>query len=184
MRKSFFLLFAFLLAFTLCATAQNKCAPVRGIAQEHLLDFGNPDWEGGRPGDAWVGPVQLILGKDEVLVGKLSENDGDPGPSKGTGQGRGGTYFFDFGEDGSFIVSYDNAVWPDLKRFGGAAFTGVFHAQGSVDITHGTGRFVNAKGNITTDGPFLAWNPMAPLPSARFNNTITGNLCNVAPKPE
>ena len=37
---------------------------------------------------------------------------------------------------------------------------------------------------VDTDGPFLAWNPMAPLPSARFNNTITGNLCNVAPKPE
>jgi hypothetical protein len=43
------------------------------------------------------------------LVGKISENDGDPGPSNGTGQGRGGSYFLDFGTQGSFIVEYNNA---------------------------------------------------------------------------
>ena len=42
----------------------DNCVAIRGIAQIHLLDFGNPDWEGGRPGDAWVGPVQLALGPD------------------------------------------------------------------------------------------------------------------------
>jgi hypothetical protein len=184
MRKLLFLVLGFVLLVTLSATAQNNCVAVRGIAQEHLLDFSNPDWQGGRPGDGWVGPVQLILGKDEVLVGKLSENDGDPGPSNGTGQGRGGSYFFDFGADGSFVMRYGNAVWPDLKSFGGAAFTGKFRAQGAVDVTHGTGRFANATGNLATDGPFTAWNLLAPLPSGRFNNTITGTLCNVAPKPE
>ena len=52
----------------------------------------------------------------------------------------------------------------------------------SVDSTAGTGRFANATGNITTDGPFVAWNLDAPIPSGRFNNTITGMLCSVAAK--
>lgn len=161
----------------------NNCLAVQGIAQIHLLDFGNPDWEGGRPGDAWVGPVQLALGPDEVLIGKVSEYDGEPGPSHHTGQGRDtGSYYFDFYEQGSFVVRYTHAVWPNLPQFKAAA-TGTFHANGEVDITAGTGRFVKTTGSIITDGPFLAWNLDAPNPpSGRFNNTITGKLCNVAPK--
>ncbi len=186
MQKSFFLLAGLLLFFALVAPAQNNnCVPVRGIAQEHLLDFENPDWVGGRPGDPWVGPVQLVLGKNEVLIGKISENDGSAGPSNGTGQGRNGSYLFDFGADGTFIVRYGNAVWPNLPRFN-SAMTGTFHASGSVDVSAGTGRFANASGNIMTDGPFAAWSfvpPPAP-PSGRFNNSITGFLCNVAPKAE
>ena len=160
----------------------NNCVAVQGIAQIHLLDFGNPDWEGGRPGDGWVGPVQLALGPDEVLIGKVSEYDGEPGPSHHTGQGRDtGSYYFDFYEKGSFVVRYTHAVWPNLPQFKPAA-TGTFHANGSVDVTNGTGRFLNATGNIETNGTFLVWNLDAPLPSGRFNNTITGKLCNVAPK--
>lgn len=160
----------------------NNCVAVQGTAQIHLLDFGNPDWEGGRPGDAWVGPVQLALGPNEVLVGKVSEYDGEPGPSHHTGQGRDtGSYYFDFKEQGSFIVRYTHAVWPTLPQFQ-AAFTGTFHANGSVDVTAGTGRFINATGNIETGGQFLAWNLDETFPSGRFNNTITGKLCGVAPK--
>ncbi len=182
MKRSLFVLLAFLLLCSFSAVAQTDCVAVRGIAQIHLLDFGNPDWEGGRPGDGWVGPVQLVLGKNEVLVGKISEYDGEPGPSNHTGQGRDtGSFFFDFGADGSFIVRYTHAVWPALPKFA-AAFTGTFHAEGSVDMTNGTGRFTKATGNFTSDGPFLAWNLDQPIPSGRYNNTLTGRLCNVAPK--
>ncbi len=181
MKKYLFMSLGFVLLFAFSAFAQNNCLVVRGIAQEHLLDFGNPDWEGGRPGDPWVGPVQLILGNDEVLTGKLSENDGGPGPRNGIGQSRGGSYFFDFGvENGTFIGKYDNAIWPNLPKFARVAGTGTFHAQGKV--SNGGGRFANATGNITTDGPFLAWNIDQPIPSARFNNTISGMLCGVAAK--
>jgi hypothetical protein len=182
MRKALFISLGFVLLFAFSAVAQNNCVVVRGIAQEHLLDFGNPDWEGGRPGDPWVGPVQLVLGNDEILIGKISENDGEPGPSKGTGQGRGGSYLFDFGAQGTFVVRYGNSVFPNLRKFAPVAGIGTFHAQGSVDITAGTGRFTNTTGNITSDGPFIAWNLDAPIPSGRFNNTITGMLCGVAAK--
>ncbi len=182
MKKYLFLVLGTLLLFALSASAQNKCVAVRGIAQIHLLDFGNPDWEGGRPGDGWVGPVQLALGENEVLIGKVSEYDGEPGPSNHTGQGRDtGSFYFNFDKDGSFIVRYSHAVWPTLPKFA-AAFTGTFHAEGSVDITVGTGRFVKATGKMTSDGPFLAWNLDQPLPSGRFNNTLTGMLCDVASK--
>ena len=160
----------------------NNCVAVSGIAQEHLLDFGNPDWEGGRPGDPWVGPVQLVAG-DEILIGKISENDGDPGPSNGTGQGRGGAYFFDFGTQGSFIVEYNNAEWPTMPKFPNFA-AGKFRSQGSVNVTNGLGRFTKTTGNIMTDGAFVAWNLDQLIPSGRFNNTITGKLCNVDPKVE
>lgn len=182
MKRHSFILFAFVLLFALSAGAQNsKCVVVRGIAQEHLLDFGNPDWEGGQPGHPWVGPVQLSLG-NEALVGKVSEYDGEPGPSNHTGQGRGtGNYFFDFGADGSFMVRYSHAVWPTWPKSSAAA-TGTFHAEGKVDVTAGTGRFANATGNIASDGPFLAWNLAGPIPSGRFNNSITGMLCGVAAK--
>lgn len=182
MKKYLFVALGLVLLFTLSAVAQNNCVAVRGIAQIHLLDFGNPDWEGGRPGDPWVGPVQLVLGKEEVLIGKISEYDGEPGPSNHTGQGRDtGSFFFDFGTDGSFVVRYTHAVWPTLPKFA-VAFTGTFHAEGSVDVTNGTGRFTKATGNFTSDGPFLAWNLDQPLPSGRYNNTLTGTLCNVAAK--
>jgi len=160
----------------------NNCVAVSGVAQEHLLDFDNPDWQGGRPGDPWVGPVQLVAG-DEIFIGKISENDGDPGPSKGTGQGRRGSYLFDFGTQGSFIVRYGNAEWPTLPKFPNFA-VGKFRSQGSVDITHGMGRFTKTTGNIMTDGPFVAWNLDQPIPAGRFNNTITGKVCSVDPRLE
>jgi hypothetical protein len=174
-----FLLTIFLLMFTFSASAQNNCVTVRGIAQVHLLDFTNPDWQGGRPGDAWVGPVQLAAG-NETFIGKLSEFDGEPGPSNHTGQGRNtGSLYIDLGTDGSFIVRYPHAVWPTLPKVG--AFMGTFHGQGSLDPTNGTGRFVHATGNLTIDGPFLAWNLDQPPPSGRFNATISGTVCNLLP---
>jgi hypothetical protein len=179
MRK-FFLILGSLVLFALSAPAQSKCVTVRGIAQEHLLDFGNPDWEGGRPGDPWVGPVQLVFEKGEILIGKISENDGEPGPSHN--QDRGGSYLFDFGADGSFVVLYGNSVFPARPSFAGVAFTGTFHSQGSIDVTQGTGRFAASTGNVATDGVFVAWNLDQPIPSARFNNTISGTLCDVGPK--
>lgn len=155
---------------------------MRGIAQVHLLDFTNPDWQGGRPDDAWVGPVQLAVGSEDVFVGKLSEYDGEPGPSQHTGQGRDtGSIYLDFGADGSLVARYPHAVWPTLPKFG-AAFTGTFHGEATVDVSNGMGRFANATGKIVMDGPFLAWNLDQPAPSGRFNATLTGTLCNVAPK--
>ncbi len=62
MKRYLFVPFVCVLLFSFSAFAQNNCVAVRGIAQEHLLDFGNPDWEGGQPGYPWVGPVQLALG--------------------------------------------------------------------------------------------------------------------------
>ncbi len=182
MRKSLLVVLTLLFAFS--ATAQNKCVTVRGSAQEHLLDFLNPDWQGGYPGAPWVGPVQLILGESEVLLGKLSENDGVPGPSKGTGQARGGYYVFDFGTDGMFVVQNDNAIFPNLPKFRAVAGTGTFRAQGVVDtaVNSRSGRFAYATGNIMTSGDFVACNLSMVPPSGRFNNTITGFLCNVAPK--
>jgi hypothetical protein len=182
MNKYFVIAFGLILLVAGSASAQRNCVAVRGVAQEHLLDFGNPDWEGGEAGYPWVGPVQLALGKGEVLIGKVSEYDGDPGPSHHTGQGREtGNFIFDFGAEGSFTMRYTHAVWPTFPKFG-AAFTGSFHAEGSVDVTAGRGRFTLATGNITSDGPFLAWNLDAPVPGGRFNNTVTGMLCGVAPK--
>jgi hypothetical protein len=176
------ILLGFVLLFSFSAAAQNNCTVVRGIAQEHLLDFNNLDWQGGQPGYPWVGPVQLALGKNEVLIGKVSEFDGAAGPSNHTGQGLDtGNFIFDFGAEGSLTMRYTHAVWPTLPKFV-PAFNGSFHAEGSVDVTSGTGRFANATGNLTSDGPFLAWNLDAPIPSGRFNNTITGMLCNVVPK--
>lgn len=177
--KSFvLLLLALLFVFVLSAGAQTHCVAVRGIAQEHLLDFGSADWQGGVPGFPWVGPVQLSLGQTDVVIGKVSEYDGEPGPSNHTGQGRDtGTFVFDFGpEVGSFTLRYTHAVWPTSPKFV-AAFSGTFHAQGTVDPNAGTGRFAGATGNLTTDGPFMAWNLSADVPSGRFNNTITGTLC-------
>ncbi len=185
MRKYLVFVLGTVILFALSASAQNNCVAVRGIAQEHLLDFGNPDFDGGRPGDPWVGPVQLVLGKGEILIGRISENDGEPGPSHGTGQARGGSYLFDFGNQGSFVVLYGNSVFPTRPSFEGVAVTGTFRSQGSVDITQGEGRFAATTGNIATDGAFVAWNldpNVFPLPSGRFNNTITGTLCNVGPK--
>jgi len=182
MRKYLFFIVGSMFLFAVSAPAQNNCLPVRGIAQVHLLDFDNPDWQGGRPGDGWVGPVQLAVGSNDVFIGKMSEYDGEPGPSNHTGQGRDtGSLFLDFGTDGSFIVRYPHAVWPTLSKFG-AAFTGTFHGQGYIDASNGTGRFVHASGNIAFDGPFLAWNLDQPVPSGRFNATITGTVCNVVPK--
>lgn len=173
------------------------CVAVRGVAQERLLDF-SPEYIGLRQEppptfmDPWAGPVQLVLGPNEILVGKISEYDGVAGPSKGTGQGRGGSYLFDFGADGQFVVNYANAVWPNRPSFAGitfpAAATGTFHANGVIDPASGTGRFAGITGNIMSDGPFVAWNlyppdyPNPPLPFGRFNNSFSGSLCGVAPK--
>jgi hypothetical protein len=181
MQKSLYLVLACLLLFALAAPAQNKCVAVRGIAQESLLDIGNPEWKGGEQGPPWQGPVQLALGQDEVLIGWVAEYDGEPGPSHHTGQGRDtGFFYFDFGAAGTLTVRYTHAVWPTLPQFM-AAYTGTFHAEGTVDATAGTGRFVNATGKLMSDGPFLAWDLTAPLPSGRFNNIMTGTLCNAAP---
>jgi hypothetical protein len=165
--------------FAFSAAAQNNCLPVRGIAQEHLLDINNPDWQGGYPGAPWVGPVQLILGNNEVLVGKVSENDGTP---RSGHQDEGGYFVFDFGAAGAFTVQTDNSVFPPSPKYK-IAFTGTFHGQGRVGSIAGTlpGRFANATGNFTISGDFLAWDLAAPLPSGRFNASITGFLCNVNP---
>lgn len=170
----------FLMLLVACSGfAQNKCATVQGIGQVHLLDFGNPDWQGGRPTDAWVGPVQLAVGKDQVFVGKVSEYDGEPGPSNHTGQGVDtGSFYFIFPE-GTLTVRYTHAVWPTFPKFQ-AAFTGTFHTEGSVDVTAGTGRFAHTTGNLTADGPFLVWNLDQLFPSGRFIPTFHGMLCNIA----
>ena len=182
MKKILVLSLGLMLLSIIPSAAQNNCVAVRGIAQVHLLDFNNPDWQGGRPEDAWVGPVQLSLGDTDVFVGKLSEYDGEPGPSNHTGQGVDtGSLYLDLGDAGSFIVRYPHAVWPALPKFG-ASFTGTFHAQGTIDVSNGMGRFAKATGRITMDGPFVAWNLEQVPPSGRFNATITGTLCNVAPK--
>jgi hypothetical protein len=182
MKRYLLMLSGFVLLFAFSALAQNNCVAIRAIAQEHLLDLSSPDWQGGYPGAPWVGPVQLIFGDKEVLVGKLSENDGTAGPSKGVGQDRGGFFFFDFGLDGTFMMQSDNSVFPFHPQFTSIAGTGTFRAQGLVN--GGTGRFANATGNLTTDGVFLAWNVDQFPPSGRFNNTITGRLCGVAPESE
>ena len=180
MRKSVCLVLAITFVFALSAAAQNNCLPVRGIAKEHLLDVTNPDWLGGYSGAPWVGPVQLILGNNEVLLGKVSENDGTP---RATGhQDRGGYFVFDFGTAGAFAVQTDNSVFPPSPKYK-VAFTGTFHGQGPVGTIAGTlpGRFANATGNFTISGDFLAWDLAAPLPSGRFNASISGFLCNVNP---
>ena len=69
MQKFLYLVLACLLLSALSAPAQNKCVAIRGIAQESLLDIGNPEWKGGDQGPPWQGPVQLALGQDEVLIG-------------------------------------------------------------------------------------------------------------------
>ena len=181
MKHAFHILLVILIVALIATplSAGDNCVAVRGIAQEHLLDFTSPDWQGGYPDAPWVGPVELIVG-NEVLTGKLSENDGGPGPRHGFGQDRGGYYFFDFGANGTFMVQYDNSVFPNFPKFAGVAGTGTFRAQGPVN--NGTDRFEGVTGNITSDGVFLAWNLDQPIPSARFNNTIAGKLCGVAPK--
>ncbi len=179
------------------AGAPDNCVALKGVAQEHLLDFSDPMYIGRfdpeRGPDPWVGPVVFLLSTGEVLQGKISEYDGDATPPPfGVGQGKGGSYLFDFFDQGSFIVKYDNAVWPNLRQFASyneagelKTGTGTFHANGTVDVTAGTGRFSNTTGNIMTDGPFIAWNlDVKPpnLPSGRFSNSISGTLCNIAQK--
>lgn len=183
MWKSVLFILAITFVFAPSAAAQNNCLPVRGIAQEHLLDLANRDWQGGYPGAPWVGPIQLILGDREVLIGKVSENDGAP---RLTGhQDVGGYFVFDFGADGTFTVETDNSVFPPKPKFKDTSFTGTFHGQGPVNtipnIQAGTGKFASATGNFSIQGDFMAWNLTEPIPSGRFNGTITGFLCNVTP---
>lgn len=180
MRK-LLLLLSIAFVFALSAAAQNNCVPVRGIAQEHLLDVTSPDWQGGYPGAPWVGPVQLIMGDNEVLVGKVSENDGTRISAH---QDVGGYFVFDFGSDGSFTVQTDNSVFPPKPKYKDASFTGTFHGQGPVGTLAqipGTGRFANGTGNFSIKGDFLAWDLTATPPSGRFNASMSGFLCNVAP---
>lgn len=182
MKKLVLLLLVITFVFALSAAAQNNCVPVRGMTQQHLLDVTSPDWQGGYPGAPWVGPVQLILNDHEVLVGKVSENDG--APRKTGHQDIGGYFVFDFGANGTFTLQTDNSTFPPKPKFQEVAFTGTFHGQGPVGTLPeipGTGRFANATGNFSVKGDFMAWDLTAPLPSGRFNASITGFLCNVNP---
>jgi hypothetical protein len=182
MRRLLLLLSMMALVFAASAAAQNNCVSVRGMTQQHLLDLTSPDWLGGYPGAPWVGPVQLILGDNEVLVGKVSENDGSL--RKTDHQEMGGYFVFDFGAEGSFTLQTDNSVFPPRPKYQGIAAAGVFHGQGPVGTLAeipGTGRFANATGTVFVKGDFIAWNLTAPLPSGRANFSITGLLCNVTP---
>lgn len=114
-----------------------------------------------------------------MLKGTVLENDGskkkdDPAAH----QSEGGWFVFDFGGDGMFTVVTDNSVYPFLPKPYDIAKTGTFHGQGPVDTVNGTGRFSNASGNFTIKGDFFA---VMPPPFGRFNATITGFLCDVAP---
>jgi hypothetical protein len=172
MRRSFFVVLAFVILFGLSAVAQNRCAAVRGLAQEVLADPSHP-------GYPWSGPVQLILEDNTVLKGTVLENDGakknnDPAAH----QSEGGRFVFDFGDDGMFTVVTDTSVYPFLPKLGDVAKTGTFHGEGPVEALTGTGRFSNASGNFTIKGDFFA---VVPPPFGRFNATITGFLCDVNP---
>ena len=69
MRRSIFGVLAILTLGAVSAVAQNRCAAVRGLAQEVLADPSHP-------GYPWSGPVQLILEDNTVLKGTVLENDG------------------------------------------------------------------------------------------------------------
>jgi hypothetical protein len=81
-------------------------------------------------------------------------------------------------------VEYNNSEYPNKPKFLPDYGVGKFRSQGSINILNGAGRFTKTTGNIMTDGTFVAWNLDRPFPSARFNNTITGKLCNIGPKIE
>ncbi len=170
MRKSWILVLTLTFVFGLSAAAQNNCVAVRGLAQEVLADTTHP-------GYPWSGPVQLILGDNIVLRGTVLENDGikkDNDPA--AHQSEGGRFVFDFDGEGEFTVLTENSVYPFLPKPSDVAKTGSFHGQGPVDSSNGTGRFLNASGNLNIKGDFLA---MMPPPFGRFNVTITGFLCDV-----
>lgn len=183
-RKIFLAVLAFLIVVPILF-AGDTCVPVRGLAQQELFNFNyilRWDPVTHMPLDPWAGPVQIVLGNNEVLTGIVSENDGTiADPQHGNaGQGRGGSMLFDFGHDGTFLVRNANAVWPGTPRFAGVNF-GLMYFKAEGAIESGTGRFATAKGNITFDGPAVAWNADVFPPSGRFNNNISGNVCGVGP---
>jgi hypothetical protein len=166
------------------AAAQSNCLPFMAIAQAELL---NPVYL--RPGDLWGGPIEATLG-DEILVGIFSENDGTPfknpyppppfEPTPGVvGIGRGGTGIYKFSDDDSFTVKVGTAVWPYPPSKNGFG-----HWRGNAKITGGTGRFANATGHVSGDGPFVVWVEMVaiegvptPVPAGRWNPTMNGVIC-------
>ncbi len=152
--------------------AQGNCTGFRAVIHGFL-----PTPIPMREGDTWGGQVYGTLGWDELLLGNISGNDGEDGPGQGwTGMGKGGSYIYDFGEDGSFTVEVPNAVWPFHP---GQILFGNYNGHGNV--VGGTGRFQNASGNLFISGPFMVYSlDNWATVNGRWNGEISGNICNVS----
>ena len=160
--------------------AQQSCMAFRGIAQTTL-----PTSYPILPTDVWGGPIYASLG-GEVLLGGLAGNDGDPSRHGG----RAGTYRVDLCPapppgapivpltcSDSFTYEVTNAVFGFAP---GKAGLGNYIGN-SAKIVSGTGRFLNASGNLNISGPYILW-PDSASPftvSGRWNGEFSGTICGV-----
>jgi hypothetical protein len=181
MRRFSLLVIAFCLCFPFSGYAQSGCSQIRGLGQLRLFDFDYLT----RAEDDWGGPVQILVGNTDLLLGNVSCNDGEVwGPPRSwVAHGRGGSCVYDFGNADTFITRTPEATWNLAPKSVGVAFIGYFRGTGYVES--GTGRFLNTTGTVQVEGPFDAWNldanPPETWPAGRYNSTYSGFLCNVGP---
>lgn len=148
------------------AQAQQACTEFHAILQAAL-----PSPHPLQQSDTWGGDVYGTLG-GEFVSGIVSGNDGNDSWHGVSGTGRNGSYTFVFGTD-SFTMEV-NAAFPGPVGKGGL---GEYKGEGKV--VQGTGRFVNASGNINWAGPFIVWSPDGEHFYGRWNAEIRGNICGI-----
>lgn len=169
-----------LISFAPPAHAQQSCTAFRGIAQATL-----PTSYPILPSDIWGGPIYASLG-GEILLGGLAGNDGDPSRHGG----KAGAYRVDLCPapppgapvfpltcTDSFTYEVTNAVFGFAP---GKAGLGNYIGN-SAKIISGTGRFLDASGNLNISGPYILW-PDSSSPftvSGRWNGEFSGTICGV-----
>ncbi|HKE23329.1 MAG TPA: hypothetical protein VKB88_13270 [Bryobacteraceae bacterium] len=170
------------------AQAQNSnCRPI------HLLLQANLDLSPG--GQFWHGTVRGFLDNSIPLYGTLHGISGDGTIATGqAGHDLNLRFKFDFGAKGVFVTEPSNDTMPYSRAVTGPlAYPPPAFAFGSYMYTSKiapyapltSGWFLNATGNISIIGTFLA--DYASLPALNdvgaWNAEINGRICNVTPQP-
>ena len=177
-------------AIALCATAllfwpdlnttkaQDSCQTFDALGQL-IIPTTNPLETGHR----WGGQVYIKMG-DEYLQGLISGDDGTVVRQPNTGHGKNGLYIIGLdcvtGTPHWTCTDTLNIVVPN-SIFGPTAPIYDQYQGNSAYFNGGTGRFANAFGDITFNGPYIVWNNPTPPPprTGRFNPEINGHICSV-----
>ncbi len=183
-------------AFASAASAQTACKAFRAITQAQYpttLALNTPL-------NIWGGDVFASLGAPgakkmaEALIGAFSGQDADDYATDSRtrtfgGMGLNGSYTFAFGNPNtpgiytdSFTLRLGRAVW----NMGPGQNVGDYQASG--EIASGSGRFLNATGNLTVHGAFFFtlvpnpdWDGTDPntqfLEFGRWIPEVSGTIC-------